>query len=303
MSIIGHRGIQVLSDINSVDDLPEIADVESEAVWYIESGDFAPDYIAPSFWDGEQFNEWISLFDGDVLDGIPDTAIARYLLAEEDNSNVTIVDELDNHNGTNQGTTSVEDNDYVEGRARQADGTDQYIELTTWGDFGSTLGSGFCLPLTLETTDTGYICRIDNSGSDQRGGWWTNEAFGSTSGHFTFGFADIDDNRAIVELDEDVTDGTRRRIYPNAVGNDPNNWEIWVATESNPDPTKQDVTVVENDTLQNVENFDEFAPLFARNNEGSISDYIAATLDDVIPCVDSLDESEIEADASRQPWL
>ena len=77
MSIIGHRGIQVLSDINSVDDLPEIADVESEAVWYIESGDFAQDYIAPSFWDGEQFNEWISLVDGEVLDGIPDSVVSR----------------------------------------------------------------------------------------------------------------------------------------------------------------------------------------------------------------------------------
>ena len=75
MSIIGHKGIQVLSNINSVDDLPEAADVESEAVWYIESGDFAPDYIAPSFWDGQQFNEWISLVDGEVLDGIPDGAL------------------------------------------------------------------------------------------------------------------------------------------------------------------------------------------------------------------------------------
>ena len=77
MSIIGHKGIQVLSDINSVDDLPEVADVESEAVWYIESGDLAPDYIAPSFWDGQQFNEWISLVDGEVLGAIPDIVVRQ----------------------------------------------------------------------------------------------------------------------------------------------------------------------------------------------------------------------------------
>ena len=84
MSIIGHKGIQVLSDIDSVDDLPEIADVESEAVWYIESGFLAPDYIAPSFWDGQQFNEWISLFDGEVLDDIPDRQVSR---PQDDGSN------------------------------------------------------------------------------------------------------------------------------------------------------------------------------------------------------------------------
>ena len=114
MSIIGHKGIQVLSNINSSDDLPEIADVESEAVWYIESGDLAPDYIAPSFWDGEQFNEWISLVDGEFLVGIPDEQDlhSRYDFSEYDSSTTSNIPDLSDNefdlvNGSISGYTAL----------------------------------------------------------------------------------------------------------------------------------------------------------------------------------------------------
>ena len=129
MSIIGHKGIQVLSDIDSVDDLPEIADVESEAVWYIESGDFAPDYIAPSFWDGEQFTEWISLVDGEVLDDIPDSDL--YYPVDEGSG-----DSLTDVNGDNDGSSTgtlvwVEDNDVGHGWFVELD-DDNYVLLSDY---------------------------------------------------------------------------------------------------------------------------------------------------------------------------
>ena len=128
MSIIGHKGIQVLSDIDSLDDLPEAADVESEAVWYIESGDFAPDYIAPSLWDGQQFNEWISLVDGEVFVALPDSGLLhRWDVSEEDD--ISTVSDLSGSADLDAiGSPSI-DTDGINGvQAALLDGTDDGFE-------------------------------------------------------------------------------------------------------------------------------------------------------------------------------
>ena len=182
MSIIGHKGIQVLSDINSVDDLPEIADVESEAVWYIESGDLAPDYIAPSFWDGEQFNEWISLFDGEVFAGIPDSELDYYWkISEGDGSKITDSIEAVEASFTNS-PTWVEVSDRVGGWQLDIDGgndgyeTGQISEITSnkysivgWVELNQTdqrriiygLGDGN-LQGNLNTDGDGCVIHLDD---------------------------------------------------------------------------------------------------------------------------------------------
>ena len=236
------------------------------------------------------------------IDAIPDSAIAHYKLAEEDNGDVTIIDELDNHNGTNQGTTSVESDDYVGGRARNGNGTDEYIELTGWGDFGSTLTGGWAILFTLETEDRDIITRVDNSGN-QRWDIGTNDNFGSRAGHLRVAIGDDNNDRAAIDTDIAVDDGMRRRIAINAPGTNPSNWEVWVATNSDPEPSKVGTNVVIDEGISSTVDFDRPVPLFARNNSGSIENHINATLDDVIPSNASISESDIQRDANRQPWL
>ena len=67
-------GIEVLENVNEMADLPDISTIDSEGVWYIESGEFGPDYIAPTNWDSSagEFTDWFSLFDGRILVDIPD---------------------------------------------------------------------------------------------------------------------------------------------------------------------------------------------------------------------------------------
>ena len=66
-------GIEVLENVNEMADLPDISTINSEGVWYIESGGFGPDYIAPTNWDSSagEFTDWFSLFDGRILADIP----------------------------------------------------------------------------------------------------------------------------------------------------------------------------------------------------------------------------------------
>ena len=130
MSIIGHKGIQVLSNINSVDDLPEVADVKSEAVWYIESGDLAPDYIAPSLWDGQQFNHWISLVDGEVLVDIPDSVVHHYDASQDERSlgSVSSIPDLVGSIALDDGTeVTLTDNGINSVQSYDTDGVEDYL--------------------------------------------------------------------------------------------------------------------------------------------------------------------------------
>ena len=77
-------GIEVLENVNEMADLPDISTIDSEGVWYIESGEFGPDYIAPTNWDSGagEFTDWFSLFDGRILADLPDSVVDDF---ERDN--------------------------------------------------------------------------------------------------------------------------------------------------------------------------------------------------------------------------
>ena len=99
-------GVEVLENVNEIADLPDISTINSEGVWYIESGAFAPDYIAPTNWDSTagEFTDWFSLFDGQILVGIPDSVElhAHYDFSREDGS-LPIADVSDNNFDLDQG--------------------------------------------------------------------------------------------------------------------------------------------------------------------------------------------------------
>ena len=189
MSIIGHRGIQVLSDINSVDDLPEAADVESEAVWYIESGDFAPDYIAPSFWDGQQFTEWISLVDGEVLDGIPDSVVTR---PADDNStsSTTVGHGFRFETAVEWPEIGGRLSDNVSGQTR--------VRIRRVSD-SQIMGSKDISSLSANDT---FTLDLDN---DLVTGETYDLLIGAEGNSYTVGFVDISDDVPITSPDENLT--------------------------------------------------------------------------------------------------
>ena len=95
-------GIEVLSDVDAVSELPGIATIDEEGVWYIENGALAPDYIGPTNWDVDegQFTDWFSLFDGQVLGEIPDSVVSHldWWWPIQENDSTNIVEDLSGEN-------------------------------------------------------------------------------------------------------------------------------------------------------------------------------------------------------------
>ena len=110
-------GIEVLENVNEMADLPDISTIDSEGVWDIESGEFGPDYIAPTNWDSSagEFTDWFSLFDGQILADIPDNAVAQWVADDiEVDDGETVTEWEDRVNGydlTNEGSPTFRESE------------------------------------------------------------------------------------------------------------------------------------------------------------------------------------------------
>ena len=130
-------GIEVLENVNEMADLPDISTIDSEGVWYIESGGFGPDYIAPTNWDSSagEFTDWFSLFDGQILANIPNSVVDNF--EEEPDGPYGDTDDLDTYYSTQTATASFETETVFEGSRAldltHSDGSDFIISDTTDG--------------------------------------------------------------------------------------------------------------------------------------------------------------------------
>ena len=167
-------GIEVLENVNEMADLPDISTIDSEGVWYIESGEFAPDYIAPTNWDSTagEFTDWFSLFDGRILVDIPDSDI--YLqddfgddkLSDRDGSGTTTyngVEGVYRPEWTQDGDTPTVDNGIlsVDSDTQMFTGINlNFDEKISWvADVDISGGSGgddVAWSLFAQTTDWGF---------------------------------------------------------------------------------------------------------------------------------------------------
>ncbi len=235
--------------------------------------------------------------DGTVLwsdggDDLPDSEadqklVHRWYLSEDSDP---LVDQIGSADGTNNGTTQVT-GDWVDGAAREGDGTEAYIETTTLGTYGSDMANDFAVAFSVDTTDDGVILGINNDTTTlyaDLGG------LSGTSGEINFFIRDDSGNILWVSTDNTFDDGAPHRVVLNKTGNTASNLEIWV------DGSQQPVTVEDDQNFSSPADFQHPLTFCAYNSNGSLERYSAAIADDICFFDDSLTDSE--AGSYDSPW-
>jgi hypothetical protein len=245
--------------------------------------------------DGSIASEVVAPDGSVVFEGpdIPDSAIHRWKL--DDSS--PFEDSIGSADATNNGTVQVAGSSYQGGAARDADGTNDWIDHTTLGSFGSSMGSGFAVGLTVETTATGSFGTINSNGNGENRLHFGNASEYSTSaGTIFFTIVDDSNNRLSLESQSSVDDGAKHRWLLNAVDPTNNSLEIWI------DATDDSGAYTNEDAPSNFIDFNEVFASFAVNARGSLTQYIDAIGDDIIIYDSPLSSSEIQDDYDAQPW-
>lgn len=229
----------------------------------------------------------------DSLSALPDSALLHFPFKERSNS--TLVEELQGADGTANGLTNVSGT-YYDNYAEDGDGTNDYGDLGDWSgvNFGQRLVSDWGILLTVETTDTegtflgltdsnSWELRIELFGTDEIPGLYFRDAAGNSNVHHIKGSSVI-------------TDGNKYRLAIGGNGNSASDIVLFVnATDETTIQTNQG-------SHQDVGNFGRPVYSHAQNNDGSASDYVSATIDNIIP-LDSKPTAQVaQDDYDNQPW-
>ena len=284
----GSGEIVTLDNINEYDDLPPLAEIDSPDVYEIRTGELGTDYLVPMQDGSTDFNEWYSLVGGQIIRDITDSEANqklnhRWVL---DDVNGTVEDLAGNADGTNNGVTSV-DGGWAGDSAGEADGS-EYIETTTWGDFGSNMDTDFAIAASFKTADSGRFYGV----LDDRMGILPRLL---SDGDIVFQIRDNGDGRLEVTTDNTgFNDNNEHRVVMNKTGNTGSDLEIWV------DQAKEPVTVTDDRGWDEVVNFTIDVWLFGANAGGSLNGGMNGIVDDICVFGDSLTQSEI--DSYNNPW-
>jgi len=213
----------------------------------------------------------------------------RWYLSEDASP---FVDQVGSVDGANNATTQVSGG-WVDGAARNADGTDDYIS------FGPRLNgnhTNYALALSIKTTTSDLttlfganetfagsqvqVLRInDNTGGDVR------MIIGEGGGNSSFSFSTSGIG---------INDGNEYRIVINVIDATNNKGKIWV------NQTDQNATA---DASQSPSDFRDFTRDFyahAQNFQGSTVQYLDGVIDDI--CVFNTDLTQSEIQSYNNPW-
>jgi len=238
---------------------------------------------------------------GTGVSAIPDSEanqklIHRWYLSED---SPPFVDQFGSADSTSvTGTTQVT-GDWVDGAARQGDATDDVIETTTLGSFGSSMDTNFAVAFSTTSATANAIISAINSGGNgnQALNIATNDSFQGSTGTLTFAIrpdgtegGDFD----CIEGSTDLTTGGPYRVVCNKTGNTAADLEIWVNQVNDTATINQDLGGT------GYVDFDVNIPFFARNASGTIDQHFGGVIDDICFFGDSLTQSEIESYSN--PW-
>lgn len=234
----------------------------------------------------------------EVGPAIPDSAILHYPFLERTNS--TIVEQLESEDATANGTTNVS-GDWWEGYAESGDGTDDYIEATTWSNvnFGVSLTSNWGIACTIETTQSsdGSPFGVVEQNANQ---WsWLTEMGRETSGHLALRMLDRGGSSNVQELETDVAvdDGNKHRIIMGGDGPSAADKTIFV------DGNESTNRYIDEGNHSNEWNFVENVMFHDRNLNGSPQGIAFDGVIDNILLLDSKPtDSVAQDDYDAQPW-
>jgi len=256
---------------------------------YTPDGSEVSEIVLP---DGSTAGEVIGP-DGNVVfeagGDIPDSEanqklIHRWYLSEDTDP---FVDQIGSSNGTNNGTTQVTGQQYIDGAAREGDGVGDFVDVGTLADFGSNMDTDFAIGLSIDNHTGGnsqLLGALSNMGLAPR-------VSQPSDGFVRFFINDLDSSTLRVETDASagVDDGNEHRIVFNKIAN--SDAEIWV------DQSEEPSSVTTDQGFGNVADFNDALYLFAANLGNLFYDGV---LDDVCFYNDSLTQSEIQS--YQNPW-
>lgn len=216
----------------------------------------------------------------------------------DEGSGSTVADNEGTHDGAWNGsgwTSGTWIGDY----ALDGDGTDDYIDTTSWGTFGSQMDTDIAIAMTFQSSASNQydrLCRVDNSADSMRLNLALNSSAGG--GEVFFQIHDSSGNNTTVETSTGgFNDGSPHRVVFNKTANSASGFGIWV------DNTDMSTSTVSDQGVGTVSDFDEIVPFMCRNNSGTIEDFHDVLLDDIVVYQTSLTSTEISDDYARQPWV
>jgi hypothetical protein len=253
----------------------------------LPNGNEVSEIVLPN---GNTASEVIAPDGSTVFGAIPDSALYQFPFGERSDS--TLVEKLENADGTANGLTNVSGNWY-DGYAEESDGTDDYGDLGTWGDFATYLDTSATVLLTVQTTDTGvFLGKTQNNISRLELGV-------SGSGGIVFDIRDNNGDTVAIETDESHNDGSKKRVGMVQRGDSVSDMEIWINGSEEPTSVKTEGT----SSLVSDDSWTTSIYSHAQNVDGNdVRDRITATMDKIIPCTSDLTSQEIQDDYNAQPW-
>ena len=207
-------------------------------------------------------------------------------------TNGTTPDSIGDNDGTINGTTNVEDSDWLDGYGENGDGSD-HINIGSFPDVFDGLNDGMAMFLTFETTDTGQsLFGFRESGSTNRFNFDNGDGL-----RLTVGDANGDLER--ITLSDTFADGQKHLAIINIESSSASDFDIFVDNMETP----QDKTVGINDGASDFSEMDLDVFTHAENENGSARDEIDAGMGQFGVANDSLLESERKKIASLAPFL
>lgn len=225
-----------------------------------------------------------------VPSSIPDSAIHRYKIDE--GTGTTVADSIGTEDGTKSGATWTSGT-WVGDYALDGDGTDDYIDLTTLGSFGSNMTTNHAIAFTLQNNgNLGKVVFGNNTNDTQ-----LNITVRSGPEFF---WEYVDDGGDALRIDSTAPtfDGNPHRYVFNKTANNAAGMEI------HEDASQLSDTDGADQAFDNPSDFDAqpISLLRELNSGGFDTEYLNATIDDVIFYDSDLTSQQIQDDYDRQPW-
>lgn len=225
---------------------------------------------------------------------IPNSAIHRWKYDEGSGS--TVADNIGSADGAITGAT-WESGTYIGSNALSSDGQDDYVNTSSLGSFGSSLGSGWAIAFTFESTsmDAEFILGRNNGGGQTRmvvhSGSWS-----SSQGSLGLTLQDDNGNTDVATTNSTFNDGSKHRLVINVPDSSASNFEFYV------DNSSKATTVQSSEGASSFSDFSGPVYIHVENDSGSLNNPHKGKLDDVIIFDSTLSSQEIQDDYDRQPW-
>lgn len=224
---------------------------------------------------------------------IPDSAIHRWKFNEGSGSTAT--DSIGSADATLSTTSMWINGDWNGGYAVGGDGSDDSVDLTTLGSFGSNLGTGFAIAFTIQhssISQSEYIGTYNGS----------NQLLRITGSRFNSG-------GLTMELRDDSGNNNQVHTSSGSIFDDNKKHRVVVQTS---EPSKSSKYEVYNNTNslslsinknQGADNFSNFDTPLSTHYLPNFGQYFNGIIDDIIIYDSALSSKDIQSDYNAQSWI